>query len=665
MVILIATGFIAVRLTGGGLSPLHHLGYAPILLASYLYGWRAAVGVAGSAALLLGPAMALLGTPEGVDGPQAWLIRGSFFVVVGGISGGLFDRFRQKSETIAARERELWALIEGTSDALLVADDERRCVAANSAACVLFGLPIESLIGRRLSDLVRGSDTLTTIGAERREIVVVRPDGREIMVEFSGSGDNVPDRHLTILRDVTARSEAEAQLEQLVLFDPLTSLPNATLQRDRLRLAVRQARQAGTEIALVHLGVNGFKSMNEALGRSTGDRVLQAIGERLLAATREGDSVARLVGDEFSVILATPVTADSAWQAAGRVLLAVARPMELADADHPAITLEASAGLAMFPSDADDETDLLRAADLALHAAKRRGIGLAVYTGEQDQQARARWARLMELREALTNEQLVLYYQPVFEARDLGLISAEALVRWQHPTEGLLGPDEFVPLAEGAGLFDDLALWVLRQATRQVAQWKGEGRVLVTAVNLSALSLRDASVVDQFTTMLLEAQLDPTLMKIEITETALMTADPRAIGALAELRRRGLRIAMDDFGTGYSSLGALRSMPIDEIKLDRTFVSRTLENGADQRIVGTIIQLAHDLGLQVIAEGVEDVATLALLREMGCDALQGYLIGRPAPAGALRWAPGVIEGGLGAPVRAPVSSRGRRRKPGA
>lgn len=227
-----------------------------------------------------------------------------------------------------------------------------------------------------------------------------------------------------------------------MLSDPLTGLPNATLQRDRLRLAVRQARQTDTEVALVHLGVNGFKAMNEALGRSTGDRVLQEISDRLLAVTREGDSDARLVGDEFAVILAAPVTAASAWLAAGRVLLAVARPMELANADHPAITLEASAGLAIFPADADDETDLLRATDLALHSAKRRSIGLAVYTGDQDEQARTRWARLMELRDALTEEQIVLYYQPVFRARDLVLISAEALVRWQQ-----LGDDALLLIA--------------------------------------------------------------------------------------------------------------------------------------------------------------------------------------------------------------------------
>jgi diguanylate cyclase (GGDEF)-like protein/PAS domain S-box-containing protein len=636
---LAAAGFIAVRVTGLGPSALHRLGHTPVVLAAYLYGRRGAAAIAGSVAFLLGPAAALLGMPGGADGPQTWLLRGSFFVAVGGISGGLFNRFRQKAETIESREREIWALIEDTSDALVVADSEGRCIAANSAACVLFGVPLDSLIGSRLGDFVRDSDALATIGSECCETVVVRPDGREITVECSGSGGNVPGRHLTILRDVTARKETQAQLERLVLFDPLPDLPNATLQRDRLRLAVRQARQTGTEVALVHLGVNGFKAMNEALGRSTGDRVLQVIGERLLAVTREGDSVARLVGDEFAVILATPVTADSAWQAAGRALLAVAQPMELANADHPAITLEASAGLAIFPSDADDETDLLRAADLALHSAKRRGIGLAVYTGEQDERARTRWARLMELREALRGEQLLLYYQPVFRARDLGLISAEALVRWQHPAKGLLGPDEFVPLAEGAGLVDDLAIWVLRQATRQVASWKAAGRELVTAVNLSALNLRDASIVDQFASMLGEKKLDPALMKVEITETALMTADPRAIHALEELRGRGLRVAMDDFGTGYSSLGALRSMPIDEIKLDRSFVSRTLDDGVDRRIVGTIIDLAHDLGLQVIAEGVEDAATLTLLREMGCDAIQGYLTGRPVPPDDLRRPP--------------------------
>ncbi len=387
----------------------------------------------------------------------------------------------------------------------------------------------------------------------------------------------------------------------------------------------------------MHFGINGFKAMNEALGRSTGDRVLQVITDRIMAVTREGDSVGRVGGDEFVVVLGDPIDADGAWQAAGRILLAVAEPMEISGAETPTITLEASGGLAIFPSDADDEGGLLRAADLALHSAKRRGVGLAVYTDGQDAQARERWARLMELREALTHDQLILHYQPVFQARSLELISAEALVRWRHPTAGLLAPQEFIPLAEQAGLIDDLSLWVVREAVRQASRWASDGTPLVTAINLSPLNLRDSSIIDYLVSVLDEADLDAALFKIEITESAIVRADEGTMRALAGLRELGVRVAIDDFGTGYSSLGSLRSLPVDEIKLDRTFIGGMQAGAADRHIVRSIINLAHGLGLEVVAEGVEDQETLALLREMDCDAIQGYLTGRPVPVDDFVW----------------------------
>ncbi len=645
-VVLAAVGaFVVVRLAGTP-SPFNHLGYVSILLAATLFGWRGGVASALLVAALLGPVAMMLSLPGEVEGPDAWLIRGVFYIGVGGLTGALFDRLRNAVTTVAARDHELRAIVESTSDALLVADDDRRYVAANPAACQLFGLNLAELLGRRIDDFLPGADAgaidamwaeFLEEGAQRGELTFRRPDGVEIAVDFAATARHLPGRHLSILRDITERRANAEQLKQLELFDALTKLPNATLLRDRLRIAVRQGRQAGTEVGLVHFGINGFKAMNEALGRSTGDRVLQVITDRIMAVTREGDSVGRVGGDEFVVVLGDPIDADGAWQAAGRILLAIAEPMEISGAETPTITLEASGGLAIFPSDADDEGGLLRAADLALHSAKRRGVGLAVYTDGQDAQARERWARLMELREALTHDQLILHYQPVFQARSLELISAEALVRWRHPTAGLLAPQEFIPLAEQAGLIDDLSLWVVREAVRQASRWASDGTPLVTAINLSPLNLRDSSIIDYLVSVLDEADLDAALFKIEITESAIVRADEGTMRALAGLRELGVRVAIDDFGTGYSSLGSLRSLPVDEIKLDRTFIGGMQAGAADRHIVRSIINLAHGLGLEVVAEGVEDQETLALLREMDCDAIQGYLTGRPVPVDDFVW----------------------------
>ena len=442
--------------------------------------------------------------------------------------------------------------------------------------------------------------------------------------------------------DSIERQKASARAERLEMFDPLTDLPNRTLFVDRLRIAVRQARQARSELGVVHVGMNGFKAVNEALGRSAGDRVLKVIADRMLDVTREGDSVARLSGDEFAVILGDPINALGAWHTAGKILGAIAAPIELGAADGREITVEASGGLAIYPTDGDDETSLLHAAGLALHEAKRTHVSLAVYTDEQDELARTQWTRLAELREALEGNQLIVHYQPVFSAARLELLSTEALVRWEHPTAGLLGPDEFIPLAEGSGLIDEVARQVLRIAALQAVAWAAAGTPLATAINISQLNLHNASVLGQLMSILDETGLDPALMKIEITESAIMFADEPALEALARLRARGVRVAIDDFGTGYSSLSLLRSLPMDEIKLDHSFVRRMRHHGPDRQIVRSIIELAHNLGLDVTAEGVEDRATLTLLQQMECDAVQGFLTGRPVEAHALARSPALM-----------------------
>ena len=449
-----------IQIAGGSPTPLNHLGYLSILLAAYRFGWRGGLVVGVAVTVLLGPAVALSQRGAG-ESPTAWLIRGMFFIGVGTVTGILFDKVRLAAAAAAERERELRAIIDTTSDALLVANDERQYVAANPAACRMFGLPLNELLGRRIDDFMPGADVLAIdeawkefleVGAQRGEIGLRRPDGGEIVVDVASVARHLPGRHLSIMRDITERKATEERLERHALFDVLTELPNRTLLLDRLRLAVRQARQANVELALIHLGMDGFKALNDALGRPAGDHVLRTVTERLLATTREGDTVARAGGDEFAVILGDPIDADAAWLAAERILVTVREPIDLVDIGAAPVTLTASAGLAIFPTDASDEAGLLRSASLAYQTAKRRGVALTAFSTEQEEGARSRWTRMMELREAVHGDALLLHYQPVFRAADLKLISAEALVRWQHPADGLLAPGEFVPLAEASGL---------------------------------------------------------------------------------------------------------------------------------------------------------------------------------------------------------------------
>jgi diguanylate cyclase (GGDEF)-like protein/PAS domain S-box-containing protein len=638
--------FFLIQDSGGSPTPLNHLGYASILLAAYRFGWRGGLGVGLLVSVLLGPAEMAFALPGASETPAAWLIRGLFFAGIGTVTGTLFDKLRLTAADAADREQELRAIVDTTSDALLVANDAREYVAANPAACRMLGLSLDELLGRRIDDFMPGADSLAIeeawrefleVGQQRGEIGLRRPDGGEILVDFAAVARHLPGRHLSILRDITERKATEMQLQHHALFDTLTELPNPTLLMDRLRLAVRQARQAGVELGLIHLGMDGFKVLNDALGRAAGDHVLRTVTDRLLAATREGDTVARTGGDEFAVVLGDPIDAGAAWLMAERILVALGEPMEPGEGSAPPVTLTATAGVAIFPTDAGEEAGLLRSAGLAYQTAKRRRVTLAAYTTEQVEGARSRWTRMTELRDAFEGDQLLLHYQPVFRATDLELIGAEALVRWQHPTGGLLGPAEFVALAEESGMIDDLARTVVRMGVRQASGWASAGSSLRTAVNLSPLNLRGSSVLEFIMAALREAPLSPALFKLEITESAIMDADASTMAALARIHALGVRIAIDDFGTGYSSLGSLRSLPIDELKLDRSFIGRMRNNAADRTIVGTIIELAHGLDLEVIAEGVEDEATLAILREMDCDAVQGYLTGRPVPAEDFHW----------------------------
>ncbi|MCA1645514.1 MAG: EAL domain-containing protein, partial [Chloroflexi bacterium] len=429
--------------------------------------------------------------------------------------------------------------------------------------------------------------------------------------------------------------QARDEAQQQALHDALTGLPNRTLLRDRLQQAILVGEREKTRVALLTMDLDRFKDVNDTLGHHTGDELLQQVGERLRAVLRASDTVARMGGDEFAVILPTAGSAESAAQVTQSLVKVLEQSFTLAG--H-AVSVGASIGIAMYPDHGTDVKTLLRHADVAMYVAKRGGSGHAVYSWEQDAHDPERLGMIGELRSAIENDELVLHYQPKISLRTGRCDGVEALVRWQHPQRGLIQPESFISLAEQTGLIRPLTHWVIQAALRQHRAWLDLGLNITVGVNLSMRNLHDPDLLDHVTELLAAAGVHASALKLEVTESALMTDPQRALGSLARLRAIGVQVAIDDFGTGLASLSYLKRMPVQEIKLDRSFVGEMRTDRSDYTIVRSTIELAHDLGLRVIAEGVEDQETWDLLVGLGCDLAQGYHMSRPlAEADLQRW----------------------------
>lgn len=426
-----------------------------------------------------------------------------------------------------------------------------------------------------------------------------------------------------------ARDEAQHQ----ALHDGLTGLPNRTLLRDRLQQAILAAERDDAVMALLIMDLDRFKDVNDTLGHHTGDELLQQVGLRMRGALRASDTVARMGGDEFGMILPLAANAELATRVAQMLVKTLELPFTL---DKRAVSVGASIGIAMYPEHGRDVETLLRHADVAMYNAKRAASGHAVYSGEQDLHDPEHLTLTGELRAAIESNELVLHYQPKLSLLTGRCDRVEALVRWQHPRRGLMQPDDFIPLAEKTGLIKPLTRWVLETALRQCREWQEIGLDIAVGVNLSMRNLHDPDMVEQVVELLETTGVHPRLLKLEVTESALMTDPQRALATLARLRDAGVEVAIDDFGTGHASLSYLKQMPVGEIKLDRSFVRDMGTDKSDFTIVRSTIELAHDLGLRVIAEGVEDQATWDLLVELGCDLAQGYHMSRPLPERELR-----------------------------
>nr|WP_145545714.1 bifunctional diguanylate cyclase/phosphodiesterase [Variovorax boronicumulans] len=422
---------------------------------------------------------------------------------------------------------------------------------------------------------------------------------------------------------------ANAELQQIAFRDALTGLPNRLLFDERVASAVERSRRDHGNLALLFIDLDGFKPINDSFGHRLGDAVLQEVGQRLAAGVRACDTVARVGGDEFVLLLEGASDSAAIAQTAQRLIDLVSAPME--QGGHE-VRLSCSIGIALFPSDGP-HAELMAHADAAMYAAKRAGgSSYAFFEAHMNAGVREQIALQHELRLALERRELVLHYQPKISAGRQRITGVEALVRWQHPTRGMLGPVLFIPVAERFGLIAALGNWVIEEACRQIAAWQRQGLHLRMAVNLSVHQLRQDDFVRRVAATIAREGIDPALLTFEITESVAMEDAEGTLKAFEALSGIGVQLSIDDFGTGYSSLSYLRQLQVGELKIDRSFV-QDLESSADARaIVEAVIRLAHALGLQVVAEGVETAAQQDVLTRLQCDDLQGYLFAKPMPA---------------------------------
>ena len=421
------------------------------------------------------------------------------------------------------------------------------------------------------------------------------------------------------------------ELKYLALHDPLTELPNRALIQDRLEQSVREAKRNKNSFAVFMIDLDRFKEVNDTLGHDAGDQLLLQVSQRLVNALRDIDTVGRLGGDEFA-ILVDDVNIDSSIIVVNKIRQVFEEHFAL---EQMSLSTSASIGVAIYPDHGDSPQALLKCADVAMYVAKQQKEEFCIYHPSKDFHSEQRLSLVGELREAITGNQLRLFYQPKIDLQRQRVVGVEALVRWQHPDKGMINPDDFIPLAEQTGLIKSLTQWVLEKALSDLQKWSVKGIDISIAVNLSAQNLQDSQLINNLRDLLKKYKTLPGNLVLEVTETALMHNTEAAIETLDKLKELGVFLSIDDFGVGYSSFSYLKRLPVDDIKIDKSFIMDMDHDADDAVIVESIISLAHHLGLQVVAEGVENIAVMKQLLQWGCDMAQGYYISRPIPENEL------------------------------
>jgi diguanylate cyclase (GGDEF)-like protein/PAS domain S-box-containing protein len=543
----------------------------------------------------------------------------------------------------AVNEQRLAALIRNAADLVAVCDADSTVSFVTSSVRTVLGVEVEQLIGSRLIDLVHPADLdlclhlLASPGVGDEERVALRmthADGRVLFVEGTLSnllGDDSVGGLVLTLRDVTARRELEDRLSFQAFHDSLTGMANRQLFGDRLEHAL--IRRSGSRLPLVILfcDLDDFKGVNDSCGHSIGDQVLVEVGARLRSVIRAGDTAARLGGDEFAILMDS-ANLEAAQELAQRLQAALAPPVIIGD---QAISVRASIGLAQaLPGEMTAE-EALRNADVAMYLAKDNGkSGIAVYESRLHSEALERLELRADLQRALTRSELILHYQPTIDLNTGAVVGFEALVRWEHPTRGLMGPVLFIPMAEESGLILPLGAWVLRAACAAAAGMQRPGSTPTMSVNVSAQQLAQPGFVDQVLETLAATGLASDRLVLEITETVVLRELDKVAPRLAALRSRGIKVAIDDFGTGYSSLAYLSHLPVDILKVDKSFIDKVTTDPQDASLAEAIIGLSHSMNFTTVAEGVEQSDQASWLREARCTYGQGYFWSRPVELSA-------------------------------
>jgi diguanylate cyclase (GGDEF)-like protein/PAS domain S-box-containing protein len=557
-----------------------------------------------------------------------------------------FEAKRRQVETLARFEATYTSSLAG----IMTLDMEGRIVDANPALQDLMGYRAEEFAGTRAIDYVHPDDREQLLSVYRHRVRaesgpstlehrILRKGGGAIWVNSSVSvirdSDDEPAMTVLMVQDISKRKAAEqALLAQAELnqhqarHDALTGLANRTLFSDRIERALDAARPEGEAVAVMVMDLDRFKEVNDSLGHHAGDELLKEVARRVTGVLRTSDSVARLGGDEFGILLPDLTGATAVTAVVGKLFAAMEEPITVQELP---LVVEGSIGIAMFPDDGLDVDTLLRAADVAMYTAKEEGKGFGFFDGSTHQLDVARLTLVGELRRAIEKRELVLHYQPQALLETGEVHSVEALLRWNHPERGLIGPGEFIPLAQQTGLIRPLTLYVIGEALRQCRAWEHEGIELAVAVNVSTRNLLDVEFPAQVKALLDAWGLGASRLALEITEDSVLTDPVRTKAILEELAGMGIRLAIDDFGTGYSSLAYLKRLPITEIKIDRSFVMGMATDEDDATIVRSTIDLGRNLGLEVVAEGVETEPIWNTLRELGCTIVQGYFLSRPLP----------------------------------
>ena len=555
---------------------------------------------------------------------------------------------RAHEEALRLRERAL----EASANAIVITDQQQPdqpIIYVNPAFERITGYRADEAIGRNCRFL-QGSDRNQADLEKLRALISDGEEGRVVLRNYHKSGDLfwnelyvAPVRddqgrithYVGVQNDITESKKYLLELERRATHDLLTGLANRSLLMDRIQLAAMQARRRSTKVAVLFIDLDGFKMINDGFGHGTGDQVLKLTGNRLAANIRQGDTAARLGGDEFVVVLNDQERIEDISDAVQRIIDAVLRPIPI---QRQEITLTCSIGISVCPDDGDDPDELLKFADVAMYKAKEEGKNTSRFYTRGMNDAIVRKVTLTNnLRRALEREEFQLHYQPQIDLASGALVGAEALIRWQHPQYGLISPAQFIPLAEQSGQIVQVGEWVLRTACRQAVDFATSGLApLVMSVNLSARQLRDDSLIQLIRSALLESGLPPASLELEITESMVMSDVEKSAEILGRIKKLGVRIAMDDFGTGYSSLSYLKRLPIDRLKIDQSFIHEVTTDSSDAALTRAIIALAHNLGIPVVAEGVETREQRDFLVQAGCDEAQGYFYGRPVQAAEFR-----------------------------